>query len=81
VNDPGVVITGTGRFDGLIIDGGGAIVENLVMGGFGRAAISLESGNNTIENDYLGTDASGTVAMPMAMESRIPVGTTSLKTM
>jgi len=58
-----VVITGKNGFIGLVLDGGGATVKNLVIDDFGGVAIDLASSNNTIKNDYVGTDASGTVAM------------------
>jgi titin len=58
-----VVITGGPGFNGLVIEGGGATIANLVLGGFGKAAISLNSSNNTVQNDYVGTDASGAAAV------------------
>ena len=58
-----VVITGGSGFDGLVLDGGGATIQNLVVDDFGEVGIYLESSGNTIQNDDVGTNALGTSAM------------------
>jgi hypothetical protein len=58
-----VVISGGAGFGGLVIDGGGATIQNLVINGFGDSAITLSSSGNTVQNNYLGTDASGSSAV------------------
>jgi len=68
-----VIIRGGTGYDGLVISGGGATIENLVIDGFngqtgaggnGNAGLVLASGNNTVQNDYVGTNASGTSGVP-----------------
>jgi parallel beta-helix repeat protein len=54
-----------GTADGLSISAGGSTVEGLAIGNFSNAGISLASGgNNIIQGNYVGTDVTGTVAMP-----------------
>jgi uncharacterized repeat protein (TIGR01451 family) len=70
-----VIISGGAGYDGLVIQGGGATVENLVINGFngstgasgnGNSGLVLASSNNTVANDNIGTNASGTSAVPNA---------------
>ncbi len=50
--------------DGLVISGGGSIIRALVINRF-QYGITLEGlGGNTIEGDFLGTDVTGTNALP-----------------
>jgi parallel beta-helix repeat protein len=68
-----VVISGGGAdMDGLVLQGGNSLVQGLIINGFGiptgyRTAsgtqIHVESGGNTIQGNYLGTDSSGMAAM------------------
>jgi len=49
---------------GLTLAGGGSTVRGLVINGFDGAGILLrDNGGNLVTGDYLGTDASGTVAV------------------
>src|SRR5947199_44565 len=49
--------------DGLRLLGGSSTVEGLVIDRFGQAGIELAGGgHNTIVNNYLGTDPTGTLA-------------------
>ncbi len=65
-----VVIHGGSGYNGLQIEGGGARIENLVIDGFydpeitnaNYVGILLQSSNNLIQDDYLGTNASGSSA-------------------
>ncbi len=64
-----VILQGGPGYSGLVIQGGGATIENLVVDDFQVlgintqiAGIYLESANNVIESDYIGTDASGSLA-------------------
>ena len=51
--------------DGLCLRGGNSTVRGLVINSFtGIALICEEKGNNVIEGNYLGTDATGLVARP-----------------
>jgi titin len=55
---------GTGFVRGLTINAGNSTVRGLVINRFASDAILLESGGgNRIEGNYLGTDATGTVAL------------------
>jgi hypothetical protein len=56
-----VVISGASGYNGLVIKGGGATIQNLVVGSF-LVGITLQSSQNTIQDDYIGTDATGSVA-------------------
>jgi len=48
--------------DGLIISGGSSTVRGLVINRFGDEGITLmTAGSNVIENNYIGTDVSGTL--------------------
>ena len=48
--------------DGLYITAGSCTVKGLDFTGFSGTAIVLSSGSNTIENNYIGTDPTGTTA-------------------
>ncbi len=62
--------------DGLVITGGGSVVRGLIINGFqgswafdgsdqgGNAIVLQGQGGNTIEDDFLGTDSTGTSAVP-----------------
>jgi titin len=59
-----VVIQGCSESSGLVIQGGGATIENLVIDDFRCKVdgIDLKSANNLIQNNYIGIDASGSSA-------------------
>jgi hypothetical protein len=48
----------------FIITGGGTTIKGFVLNSWPSAAISSVSNNNTIQGNYIGTDLSGTTAMP-----------------
>lgn len=50
--------------DGLTITGGSSIVRGLVLNNFGSAVRILTTGNNSIQGCYIGTDATGALAVP-----------------
>jgi hypothetical protein len=53
-----------GDANGLDITGGGSTVRGLVINQFARNGALLEgNGSNTIDNNYIGTDVSGTIAL------------------
>jgi Right handed beta helix region len=65
---PGTVLNGGGTainsgFDGIFLFAGGE-VRNLVLQGFGQAALRAKGGSAVIENNYIGTDAAGLSAIP-----------------
>ena len=49
---------------GLTITGGGSLIRGLVMNRFSGDAIDVQSSNNQIAGNYLGTDVAGVVARP-----------------
>jgi hypothetical protein len=51
-----------GFADGLRIIGGNSTVRGLVIDDFRGAGIDLESNHNIVESNYIGTDATGTLA-------------------
>ncbi|MDP8956994.1 MAG: CSLREA domain-containing protein [Actinomycetota bacterium] len=75
--DPPVDIQITGTIagsdvNGLWIKAGNTTVQGLVINGFGGAAVRLEDGgDNVIAENFLGTDAAGTVAVPNGYGVRI----------
>jgi Putative Ig domain len=55
--------TGAGTSNGLLVTGGNSTIKGLAIDNFASgAAIVLASGGNTVEGDFLGTDATGTTA-------------------
>lgn len=50
--------------DGLVITGGNTTVERMVLNGFRRAISMSQNGNNLIKGCYIGTDPTGTFAVP-----------------
>jgi hypothetical protein len=51
------------KVDGLDLAGGNSVVKGLAINRFSGAGIKLSAkGNNTIENDYIGTDPTGNTA-------------------
>jgi CSLREA domain-containing protein len=63
---PGVELVGGGG-NGLALVAGGSTVKGMVIHSFAGAGIALSGGGrNVIQNNYLGTDVTGTVALPVA---------------
>ena len=62
----GTAIPGTGFTDGLQVNGGGTTIRGLAIGGFRSAGIFLggATGGNIVEGNFVGTDASGSIAVP-----------------
>jgi probable HAF family extracellular repeat protein len=64
---PTIVLSGAhagAGASGVTLAGGGSTVRGLVVNGFGGAGIRLQDqGGDLVVGDYLGTDASGTVAV------------------
>lgn len=59
--------------NGLVITSGGSFVRGLAIGGFQGAGIVLRSGKgNSIQGNYIGVDATGTVARPNTIGIQIP---------
>ncbi|WZO96394.1 NosD domain-containing protein [Isosphaeraceae bacterium EP7] len=54
------------RGAGLVLRGGNSSVLGLAIGGFDGEGILLSGGSNRILGSYVGTDATGTVAVPNA---------------
>jgi CSLREA domain-containing protein len=64
---PGVELVGGGG-NGLALVAGGSTVKGMVIHSFAGAGIALSGGGgNVIQNNYLGTDVTGTVALPNAV--------------
>ena len=68
-SSPVVVLDGTAATAGtdrngifIQLGGGGSQIRGFVIRDFAQAGIRLYDGNNLIEGNYIGTDASGTVA-------------------
>jgi Calx-beta domain len=54
---------------GLILDAGNTTVLGLVINRFSGSAILIEdAGGNVLQNDYFGTDVTGTQALPNALD-------------
>jgi hypothetical protein len=66
VGHPVVVIDGTGNSDEVELElrGGDSTVRGLVIHGNGGFAIVLQRGGNIIEGNFIGTDVTGTSAVP-----------------
>ncbi|HEX2907336.1 MAG TPA: choice-of-anchor Q domain-containing protein [Phototrophicaceae bacterium] len=57
--------TGLGTADGFTITGGGSTIRGFVINRFGGNGIKItNTGNNIIEGNYIGTDATGSMALP-----------------
>jgi len=64
---PLVTVTGSGltnAVDGLVLHAGNSTVRGLVLNGFATGIKVLGSGNNVIQGNFIGTDASGNGAAP-----------------
>jgi len=64
---PLVTITGAGltnAIDGLVLHAADNTVRGLVLNGFATAIKILGQGNNVIQGNFIGTDASGVAAAP-----------------
>ena len=56
--------SGAGSGDGLVVTAGGSTVRGLVINGFSGAGIVLRTaGGNTIQGNYIGTNAAGDAAL------------------
>jgi hypothetical protein len=67
---------GSGASTGLMLDGSDSTVRGLVIHGFSFAGISVASNHNLIEGNYLGTDVSGTIALPNGVGVNLSYGST-----
>jgi hypothetical protein len=57
--------SGAGATDGLVLAGGQSVVEGLIINGFAGNGIVVQNANfNTIIGCFIGTDATGTAAIP-----------------
>lgn len=56
--------SGAGQVSGLNIAGGSSRIKALAINGFFYAGISLQGSNNVIEGCFIGTNLSGTAAVP-----------------
>ncbi len=62
--DNRVVLLGNGgNFPGLSVLGGDSLIAGLVVSGFGAGGIVIDSDNNVIEGNFIGTDRDGMVAV------------------
>ena len=58
-----IELNGNGLLDsGLTINGGNSLVQGLVINRFGQAGILLQSDNNRVQGNFIGTDPTGTLA-------------------
>ena len=51
-----------GKGNGLVLTAGSSVVQGLVINGFAVSGIFVQSGDNVIKGNFIGTDASGTAA-------------------
>lgn len=59
-----IVLFGNGgNYPGLRLLGGDSLVAGLVINGFGAGGIQIESDNNVIEGNFIGTDRDGMTAV------------------
>ncbi|MEG4842012.1 DUF4347 domain-containing protein, partial [Microcoleus sp. B9-D4] len=60
---------GAGAVSGfrVLTGGGGSTLRGLIINRFGNTGISLESDGNTVAGNYIGTNATGTAALPNAL--------------
>ncbi|MCC3531862.1 MAG: DUF4347 domain-containing protein [Microcoleus sp. PH2017_21_RUC_O_A] len=60
---------GAGAVSGfrVLAGGGGSTLRGLIINRFGNTGISLESNGNTVAGNYIGTNATGTAALPNAL--------------
>ena len=77
-NTPLVVLDGSkaGIVNGLVITGGNSTVKGLVIENFRplAAGLVLNSNNNTVQDNFIGTDATGTVAQGNYYGIYLPAG-------
>ena len=73
VGTPIVELNGNGLSGaGLDISAGGTTIRGLIVNGFGGDGILVRSGNGSvIENNWIGTDATGTIARPNGRGVRV----------
>ena len=65
--------TDTGFTIGLVIEGGGSTVRGMAIYGFGEAALEIDSDNNTVAGNFLGTP-DGLTPSPTQSEEGLIVG-------
>src|SRR5262249_44556098 len=53
---------GTNAFDGLVIGSGDSTIRGLALHGFATALRLVTNGNNVIQDNFIGTDTTGTNA-------------------
>ena len=82
IGQPRVALNGTsaGATDvmGLWFTGGNSRVQGLDIYGFSRSGIFLQSNGNVVQGDYVGTDSSGTVAIPNGLDGVEVTGNANL---
>jgi CSLREA domain-containing protein len=66
---PGVeLVAGGGAADGMVLMAGGSTVKGMDIHGFSSVGIALSGGGgNVIQGNYIGTDITGTMALPNAI--------------
>jgi len=69
-NGPEIVLNGAfaGSATGLVISGENSVLRGLVINGFAGAGLGLGGSNNRVEGCYIGTNASGSAAVPNGAE-------------
>lgn len=72
----GAFIAGTPS--GLTLMADNCLIKGLVINRFAGSGIRVESGNNTIEGNFIGTNAAGTSALPNGFGLSLNIGTNNL---
>ena len=80
VDKPIIILSGASgvQMSGLNFSNGNGHVRGLVINGFFYAGISTNGGNTVIEGNFIGTDASGNVAVPNGSGIDINAGANNL---
>jgi titin len=63
------------KVDGLVLAGTGGTVKGLAVGGFSQNGIAVTGNGNTVAGDYLGTDVTGSHALPNGADGVAVFGT------
>ncbi len=66
--------TNAGSVKGLVLTGGSSTIRGLVVNRFASDGIEVQSSGNTIEGNFVGTDSSGTAALPNGNGGVVAVG-------